>query len=60
MGQESLLPPLTQPVTIRLDKPDVAMAKHLSQAKGMPYQTYIRALLHEALEREAKTSPPVA
>jgi hypothetical protein len=32
----------------------------LSQAKGIPYQPYIRALLHEALEREAKTSPPVA
>jgi predicted DNA binding CopG/RHH family protein len=36
------------------------MAKHLSQAKGIPYQPYIRLLLHEALEREAKTAPPVA
>jgi predicted DNA binding CopG/RHH family protein len=41
--------PVTQPVTIRLSAPDVAMARQLSKDKGSPYQTYIKMLLHEAL-----------
>ncbi len=49
--------PVTQPITIRLSAPDVAMARQLSQAKGMPYQTYIKMLLHEALERAAASAP---
>ena len=44
--------PVTRPITIRLNAPDVAMARRLSKLKGMPYQTYIKKLLHEALERE--------
>src|SRR5258708_6195380 len=45
--------PVTRPVTIRLSAPDVAMARRLSKDKGLPYQTYIKMLLHEALERDA-------
>lgn len=45
--------PVTRPVTIRLSAPDIEMARQISQAKGMPYQTYIKELLHEALKREA-------
>jgi predicted DNA binding CopG/RHH family protein len=45
--------PVTRPVTIRLSAPDVAMARRLSKTKAMPYQTYIKMLLHEALERAA-------
>ena len=48
----ALYRPVTRPITIRLNAPDVAMAQILSKAKGMPYQTYIKILLHEALERE--------
>lgn len=44
--------PVTRPVTIRLNAPDIATAQALSQTRGMPYQTYIKMLLHEALERE--------
>jgi predicted DNA binding CopG/RHH family protein len=44
---------VTTPVTIRLSAPDVLMARRLSKAKGMRYQTYIKMLLHEALERAA-------
>ena len=44
--------PVTQGVTIRLKAPDVAMARALSRRKGMPCQTYIKQLLHGALERE--------
>ncbi|MEP6715203.1 MAG: hypothetical protein ABJC09_06495 [Terriglobia bacterium] len=43
---------LTQSVTIRLNAPDVAAARQLSKKKGLPYQTYIKMLLHEALQRE--------
>jgi uncharacterized protein (DUF4415 family) len=47
--------PVTQSVTIRLNAPDVEAARQLSKLKGLPYQTYIKALLHEALVREAKS-----
>ena len=46
--------PVTQSVTIRLNAPDVDAARRLSRLRGMPYQTYIKGLLHEALVREAK------
>jgi predicted DNA binding CopG/RHH family protein len=46
--------PVTQSVTIRLNAPDVDAARRLSRLKGMPYQTYIKSLLHEALVREAR------
>ncbi len=44
--------PVTKGVTIRLTAPDVAVARALSRRKGMPCQTYIKQLLHGALERE--------
>ena len=44
--------PVTRPVTIRLDMPDIAAAQELAKAKGIRYQTYMKKLLHEALERE--------
>jgi predicted DNA binding CopG/RHH family protein len=44
--------PVTQPITIRLNAPDIAMARSFAKAKGVPYQTYIKQLLHEALVRE--------
>jgi len=43
-----------RPVTIRLNAPDVDAARRLSRLRGMPYQTHIEGLLHEALVREAK------
>jgi predicted DNA binding CopG/RHH family protein len=49
--------PVTQPVTIRLSAPDIAMARRLSKDKGLPYQTYIKMLLHEALKRDASAKP---
>jgi predicted DNA binding CopG/RHH family protein len=48
--------PVTQSVTIRLNAPDVEAARQLSKLKGLPYQTYIKGLLHEALLREAKSA----
>ena len=41
-------------VTIRLSDAMLATAKQQAQTKGLPYQTYIKMLLHEALVKAAK------
>jgi hypothetical protein len=43
---------LTRLLSIRLPELDIALAQRLAESKGLPYQTYIKSLLHEALERE--------
>jgi hypothetical protein len=43
---------LSRLLSIRLPEPDIALAQRLAAAKGLPYQTYIKSLLHEALERD--------
>jgi predicted DNA binding CopG/RHH family protein len=48
--------PITKSVTIRLNAPDIAVARALSKRMGMPYQTYIKQLLHDALERELSST----
>ncbi len=40
-------------VTMRLPVPDIKAAQGLAQQKGLPYQTYIKMLLHEALRKES-------
>jgi predicted DNA binding CopG/RHH family protein len=37
---------------MRLPEPDIEAAKDLAFRKGIPYQTYIKMLLHEAIEKE--------
>ena len=39
-------------VTMRLPMPDIKTAQDLAHEKGLPYQTYIKMLLHEALKKE--------
>ena len=39
-------------VTMRLPVPDIKTARDLAHEKGLPYQTYIKLLLHEALKKE--------
>ena len=39
-------------VTMRLPVPDIEAAQDLAHQKGLPYQTYIKMLLHEALPKE--------
>ena len=54
---------LSRLLSIRLPEPDIALAQRLAHAKGLPYQTYIKSLLHEALERErvlAETKLPAS
>jgi predicted DNA binding CopG/RHH family protein len=41
-----------QTVTMRLPVPDIKTARDLAHQKGLPYQTYIKMLLHEALKKE--------
>jgi predicted DNA binding CopG/RHH family protein len=42
-------------VTIRLAEADIDLARKQAERKGLPYQTYIRSLLHETLVgREGK------
>jgi predicted DNA binding CopG/RHH family protein len=43
---------LSRLLSIRLPEPDIALAQRLAESKGLPYQTYIKSLLHEALEHE--------
>jgi len=38
-------------VTMRLPVPDIKAAQDLAHEKGLPYQTYIKMLLHEALKK---------
>lgn len=45
--------PETRHISIRLSAMDLTKAEQLAAAKGLPYQTYIKSLLHEALERES-------
>ena len=41
-------------ITIRMPIADIERARKLSVKKGLGYQTLIKMLLHEALEREEK------
>ena len=39
-------------ITLRISQGQVERARRLAERKGLKYQTYIKMLLHEALERE--------
>ena len=41
-------------ITIRIPVRDIERARVLADKKGLGYQTYMKMLLHEALEREEK------
>jgi len=43
-------------VTMRLPEPDIEAAKDIAFRKGVPYQTYIKMLLHEAIEKERRSA----
>ena len=44
----------TRQVTLRMPIADIATAQEIAERRGLPYQTYIKGLLHQALERERK------
>jgi predicted DNA binding CopG/RHH family protein len=42
-------------VSLRIPEADLALARKQAEKKGLPYQTYIKSLLHETLtEREKR------
>jgi hypothetical protein len=43
---------VTPTVSIRIDPADIARARSLAERRGLRYQTYLKMLLHEALEKE--------
>ena len=45
---------VTPTVSIRIAPEDIARARGLAEKKGLRYQTYLKMLLHEALEREQR------
>jgi hypothetical protein len=46
----------TKPITIRMPVADIEAAQEIAGRRGVPYQTYIKGLLHQALARERKAS----
>jgi predicted DNA binding CopG/RHH family protein len=46
-----LAPSKARVVSIRLPENDIAMARKQAAEKGLPYQTYIKSLLHQALHQ---------
>jgi predicted DNA binding CopG/RHH family protein len=50
-----VLEPPTKQVSLRVPVGDLELARRLARRKGIPkYQTYIKALLHEMLVKEAE------
>lgn len=41
-------------VTIRMAEADLDLARKQAEEKGLPYQTYIKSVLHEALTKRAR------
>ena len=42
----------TRAISIRLSEADLDQARVIAQKKGLSYQTYIKSVLHEAIERD--------
>jgi len=45
---------ITPTVSIRIDRADLSRARALAERRGFRYQTYLKMLLHEALENEGR------
>jgi predicted DNA binding CopG/RHH family protein len=41
-------------VALRIPQADLALARKQAEEKGLPYQTYIKSLLHETLVKREK------
>ena len=46
-----LAPSKSRIVSIRLPEDDIELARQQATQKGLPYQTYIKSVLHQALRR---------
>ena len=45
---------VARPTSIRLRPEDIERARKLAARRGLAYQTYLKMLLHEALEKEER------
>jgi predicted DNA binding CopG/RHH family protein len=45
---------LSRVISLRVAEADLAMARRQAERKGLPYQTYIKSLLHTALAKREK------
>lgn len=52
--QLGMLPPRkpSEAIKLRMAIDDLALAKEMAQQKGIPYQTFLKSLIHEGLLRE--------
>ena len=50
------LPGASETVTIRIPPEELTRARTLAAKRGLRYQTYLKMLLHEALEKERRTA----
>jgi predicted DNA binding CopG/RHH family protein len=41
-------------ITLRMAEADLALARKQAEEKGLPYQTYIKSLLHETLVKRGR------
>ncbi len=41
-------------IALRLPAPDIAQAREIAERKGIGYQTLLKMLVHEGLQREAR------
>ena len=41
-------------ISVRLPEDDLARLRRLAARNGLPYQTYMKSLLHQALDKEEK------
>jgi predicted DNA binding CopG/RHH family protein len=44
-------------IALRLPSPDLAKAKEIAERKGIGYQTLLKMLVHEGLQREERRLP---
>ena len=51
---ETTLPGASETVTIRIPNDELTRARKLAAKRGLRYQTYLKMLLHEALDNEEK------
>ena len=51
---QTKLPGASDTVTIRIPQEELRRARHLAAQRGLRYQTYLKMLLHQALEAEEK------
>jgi predicted DNA binding CopG/RHH family protein len=47
----------TRPVTLRLAVADIELAKTQAEQKGLGYQTYLKSLIHQAVQQALDTTP---